>query len=351
MAAGRRCDAADQSCIALQGGGAHCAFTWGALDRILDDPEIEIAAISGASAGALNGAALKAGLVAGGREGARAALDALWESVGSVGDLRMAGWMASMFPAADLFTRWTEMLPVTPSEFAEQVFSPYAYGPFYVNPLRRTVEGFNMTDVCHDSGPQLFVTATNVRTGKFRVFTRAEITTDAILASACLPTVFQAIEISDPATGQIDGYWDGGYSGNPALFPLFDPGLPDDIVIVNINPLERGGTPRTPQDIQNRMNEISFNSSLPRELRAIAFVRKLLSQDRMPKDAMKDVLVHMIADDDLMNALSASSKMTPRADLLLRLKAAGQAAADRFLRDNKTKIGKSGSVDLAKLYG
>jgi NTE family protein len=337
--------------LALQGGGAHGAFTWGVLDRFLDEDDLEIAGISGTSAGALNGAAFKAGLVSGGRQGARAALDQLWESVAAVGDLRVARWLLSMIPLAGLVETWTAMLPLTPAEFAEQVFSPYAYGPFYVNPLRRIVESFNMDHVCHSSGPQLFVSATNVRTGKIRVFAGRDVTTDCVLASACLPTIFQAVDIPDPESGRIEPYWDGGYSGNPALFPLFAPDLPDDIVIVNINPLERAGTPKTPNEIQDRINEISFNSSLLRELRAIAFVKKLLADKTMPHGAMKDVLVHMVADDALMNSLTRSTKLMPSPELLLRLKSAGQAAAEAFLVAHKAKIGVTGSVDLARLYG
>ena len=337
--------------LALQGGGAHGAFTWGVLDRLLDDPQIEIAAISGTSAGALNGSALKAGMATGGRQGARDNLDWLWEQVGGVGDLRLTHWMMPMIPA---FQAWQDsiedLIPISASELASRVFSPYAFGPFYSNPLRRIAERFQYTHICADHAPALFISATNVRTGKIRVFSGQEICTDVLLASACLPTVFQAVEIIDQGTGIKEAYWDGGYSGNPALFPLFAPEFPDDVVIVNINPLRREDVPKTANDIQNRINEISFNSSLLRDLRAIAFVKKLIGNNSVEKGVMKNVLVHMIADDDLMNRLSASTKMTPTPGLLEALKSAGQTAADRFLANHRKDLNHTDTVDLLALY-
>ncbi len=337
--------------LALQGGGAHGAFTWGVLDVLLQDEGIEIAAISGTSAGALNAAALKAGLVSNGRQGARETLDWLWEQVGDVGDLRMSPWMAPLLPAMAAWRDGIEdLMPISPSEMAARLFSPYAYGAFYRNPLQRIADRFHYDMVCADQAPALFVSATNVRTGKIRVFSGNEITTDVLLASACLPTVFQAVEIRDPATGTTEAYWDGGYSGNPALFPLFDKDLPDDIVIVNINPLRREQVPVTTNDIQNRINEISFNSSLLRDLRAIAFVKRLIDEALIKRGTMKDVLVHMIADDQTMNALSATSKVVPSPGLLAQLKQAGQQAATGFLRDHREDLNRQGSVDLLALY-
>lgn len=337
--------------MALQGGGAHGAFTWGVLDRLLEEPGIEIAGISGTSAGALNGAALKAGLVAGGRDGARANLDWLWEQVGAVGDLRMVHWMSAFLPAASqLFQTIEAAMPVSPGDVAAQLYSPYLLGPFYRNPLERVVSQFHFERVCHAAGPQLYISATNVRTGKIRVFAGAEITTEVILASACLPTVFQAIEFDDPATGRREAFWDGGYAGNPALFPLFGADLPDDIVIVNINPLLRDEVPFTAQDIQNRINEISFNASLLRELRAIGFVKRLIGEGAIRRGQMKDVLIHMIADDALMTELTQSSKLVATPWLLSRLKEAGRTAADRFLDHHGDSLNRAGTVDLVALY-
>lgn len=336
--------------LGLQGGGAHGAFTWGVLDRLLDEQDIEIAAISGTSAGALNGAAFKAGWLKGGREGARANLDWLWSRMGAVQDTPVARWLTEMSPTtAHVSAALENSVAYGVADAMARLSSPYAYGPFYQNPLSQIVEAFDYNTVCASEGPRLFVGATNVRTGKIRVFTGQQINTGAILASACLPTLFQAVEIEDPDTGTREAYWDGGYSGNPALFPLFDADLPADIMIVNINPLIRDALPRSPQQIQNRINEISFNSSLLRELRAIAFVKRLLAQGALTPGTMKDVLVHMVSDDVLMNDLSVATKIMPNPVVLSRLKMAGRHAADAFLTAHKDDLNQRGTVDLAQM--
>jgi NTE family protein len=327
--------------LALQGGGAHGAFTWGVLDRLLEEDDLEIAGISGTSAGALNGAALKAGLLAGGRVAAQKRLDRLWDQVGAIGDFRMIPWVQPWLPALRLWQDAAEaFLPVSPQGIAAQLYSPYALGQAWENPLDPVVRDLDFSRVCAASGPRLFVSATNVRTGKIKVFEGDRITPQALLASACVPTVFQAVEIGGEA------YWDGGYSGNPALFPLYEPDLPDDILVVSINPMRRDEVPDTPLEIQNRINEISFNASLLGELRAINFVRRLIAEGRMERGKMKEVRVHMIADDGLMNTLSATTKLSPSPRLLARLKAAGREAADRFLGDCGPLIGQEASLHL-----
>ncbi len=332
--------------LALQGGGAHGAFTWGVLDRLLEEDDLEIAGISGTSAGALNGAALKAGLIAGGRGAARKRLDQLWTQVADIGDFRMVPWMAAFLPALRFWqTAGAALLPFSPQAVAAQFYSPYVFGKHWTNPLEPVVRDLDFAQVCADSGPKLFVSATNVRTGRIKVFSGQEIGPDALLASACLPTVFQTVEIEGEA------YWDGGYSGNPALFPLYEPDLPDDILVVSINPMRTEKIPDTPLEIQNRINEISFNASLLGELRAVNFVRRLIAEGRMEAGKMKAVNLHMIADDRLMNQLSAESKLSPTPLLLERLKAAGQAAAEQFLRDGGSKIGQEPSTDLKGLLG
>ena len=331
--------------LALQGGGAHGAFTWGVLDRLLDDEDIEVAAISGTSAGALNGAAFKAGWVKDGREGARANLDWLWGRMGAVHDMRMPAWMVGALSMPGVVSSaWEQSWPYAMTDTLSRMVSPYSYGPFYSNPLRSVVEAFEYDKVCAESAPKLCVSATNVHNGKIRVFTGTEISTDALLASACLPTLFQAVEI--------DGahYWDGGYTGNPALFPLFGADLPADILIVNINPLERAEVPRSPQDIQNRINEISFNSSLLRELRAISFAQRLLDTGHVPEGGLKRLFVHMVADDALMRELSVSTKLMPSPYLLGELKDSGRAAADKFLQAHKDDIGQRGTTDLTAMF-
>ncbi len=335
--------------LALQGGGAHGAFTWGVLDRLLEEPGLEISGMSGTSAGALNGAALKAGMISGGREGARENLDWLWEQVAGVRDMRMADWMAP-FGLGVLSNQIENSLPYAMGHALTRMISPYSYGPFYKNPLSDIVERFDYERVCDEAGPEFFVCATRVRTGKIRVFQGDEIGPDSLMASACLPTVFQAVEVFDKTTGRTEAFWDGGFTGNPALFPLFSRTLPDDIVIININPLEREDMPVTPQQIQNRINEISFNSSLLRELRAIAFVQRLIDEGTMPSERMSRVRVHMISDDALMAQLSVATKMVPNIAVISGLKEAGREAAEAFLRRDVDNVGTRSSVDLHEMF-
>ncbi len=335
--------------LALQGGGAHGAFTWGVLDRLLQEEDVEVCGISGTSAGALNGAALKAGWVENGAAGARDNLEWLWMQVAGVSDLGMTHWMAP-FGIGALSHAMAYSWPVAIADAVSNVTSPYAYGPFYRNPLSDIVSRFDYDKVCNGVAPQLFICATRVRNGKIKIFAGNEITPDAIMASACLPTLFQAVEIFDPETDRIEPFWDGGYTGNPALFPLFGNDLPDDIVVININPLERDDLPVTPKQIQNRVNEISFNSSLLRELRAIDFVQRLIDDGTVSSERMSRVRVHMIADDDLMEQLSVATKTVPNAAVIATLKDAGHAAAERFLVEHKSKIGKESSVDLRKMF-
>ncbi|TDL79544.1 patatin-like phospholipase family protein [Palleronia sediminis] len=331
--------------LALQGGGAHGAYAWGVLDRILEGGELRIAAISGTSAGALNGAALKAGFAAGGPEGARAALAALWGRVAGVGGPALASWLAPFTPGNRALSAALSQSPAYIwGEAVSRATSPYALGPFYANPLRPIVEEFDFDGVCGDNGPALFVCATRVRDGRARVFSGDEIDTDAILASACLPTLFQAVEIDG------EGYWDGGYTGNPALFPLYETRFPDDVVIVNINPLRREELPKSAPEILNRINEVSFNASLLADLRAIRFVQRLIDAGRVPRGAMKYVLVHMIDDTAMMADLSVATKVLPSPVLIDRMFRAGRAAAEGFVAAHLGDVGERSTVDLAGMY-
>jgi NTE family protein len=331
--------------LALQGGGAHGAFTWGVLDRLLEEERLEIEAISGTSAGAMNGAMLKTGFLDGGRDGARAQLDRFWGSVrrsASANENPLADWLALFSEdAAEAVDKITHERSALLRDSFSRSLSPYDWNPLNINPLKALLESLiNFDHVCRVCYPHLFVSATNVRTGKIKVFSGDQLSIDAILASACLPDLFQAIEID----GQ--SYWDGGFMGNPALFPLFYRAEARDIVIVHVNPIERAEIPRTARDIQNRTNEISFNSSLLSELRAIAFVRRLIAEGKLAPGEMKDVLIHSISDDPTMLGLSASTKISPKPGLLDRLKDAGRTAADEFLRHNWDNIGVEGSIDL-----
>ncbi|CTQ48786.1 patatin-like phospholipase family protein [Jannaschia donghaensis] len=329
--------------LALQGGGAHGAFTWGVLDRILADDRLEIAGMSGTSAGALNGAAVKSGLARGSRDLARDTLENLWTDVGALTDERLAPWLAAFSPLA--ISHAIEMSPLYQmSDGLSRAVSPYMTGSMNETALRKIVAGLDFEAVCSDRGPQIHICATNVRTGKIKLFTGGAIGIDAILASACLPTVFPAVEIEG------EHYWDGGYTGNPALFPLYAPDLPRDILVVNINPLERPELPVTARDIQNRINEISFNTSLLREMRAIEFVQRLVRTGKIPEGVMKDVLVHMIADDPLMRQLSVATKTVANPIVMAQLRDAGHRAADVFLDRDFDKIGEGSTVDLEEMF-
>ncbi|WP_322892503.1 MULTISPECIES: patatin-like phospholipase family protein [unclassified Yoonia] len=337
--------------LALQGGGAHGAFTWGVLDVLLADEEVKIAAISGTSAGALNAAALKSGYVRNGRDGARENLDWLWGQVGAVTDDSMSDWVSALTPSAAMLAKAMKYSPAyAMMDMTTRMLSPYVYGPLMRNPLENIVSKFEYDAVCATHGPDLHICATNVRSGKIRVFSGDEISSDVIMASACLPTLFQAVEFTDPKTGKSEAFWDGGYAGNPALYPLFNKDLPDDILVVNINPLYREELPTDVQAIQNRINEISFNSSLLRELRAIAFVKRLIADGSLTSGTMKDVIVHMISDDVLMNELNVATKTIPQAVVLARLKEAGQAAAKAFLKNHKADLNVKSTIDLAAMF-
>ncbi|WP_424926721.1 patatin-like phospholipase family protein [Amaricoccus tamworthensis] len=341
--------------LALQGGGAHGAFTWGALDRLLDEDQVDIEGISATSAGAMNAAALKHGWMTGGSDGAKKSLADFW--------LRLAGldasipdpvmdWLRVVSPAPDVIARALEFNPaVIASDAMTRVLSPYQFNPVNYHPLRSIVDDLlDFENVCAVEGPKLFVTATHVKSGKPRVFSGDGITTDAILASACLPTLYQAIQIEDPKTGEMESYWDGGYMGNPALFPLFYNTESPDILIVHINPLERDDLPHTSTEILNRINEISFNASLLRELRAIDLVNRLTEQGIIEKGRMKHHFIHSVRDDAFMSQLGIATKITPNKALLLQLHDAGHMAMDTFLREHWKDLGQRNSVDLRAMF-
>ncbi|MEM8789756.1 MAG: patatin-like phospholipase family protein [Pseudomonadota bacterium] len=342
--------------LALQGGGAHGAFTWGVLDRLLEEEDIEVEGITATSAGAMNAAALKAGWVLGGNAGAREKLAAFWQEVSAhtvVPNPIIQTWLSALTPGPEAFSKIVQMSPgYVAIDIASRLFSPYEANPLNIHPLRPIVEKMlDFDHVCAIAGPKLFVSATNVRTGKVKIFTGREIGVDALLASACLPTLYQAVEIPCPETGRVEAYWDGGYMGNPALFPLFYETDVSDIMVVHINPIYREDVPNSAAEILNRINEISFNSTLIRELRAIDFVRRLLEDGRIQRGTMKDVRVHSIMDDDLMNSLSAATKLTPDRTLLMNLKAAGRARMEAFLAEHRADLGQRSTVDLRTVFG
>ncbi len=330
--------------LALQGGGAHGAFTWGVLDRLCQEPRISVEGISATSAGAMNGAVFVSGLAKDGREGAREALENYWRLVAKAGELSPlkpgifdklfsfgSGDQSPAFVAFDLMTR---------------IMSPYQFNPLNLNPLRTVLEqSVDFNALRSATCPvKLFLSATNVRTGKVKIFENAEISADAVLASSCLPFLFQAIEIDGEA------YWDGGYMGNPAIFPLIYGCKSNDVVIVHINPLERAKLPRTASEIMNRINEISFNSSLMREMRAVSFVTKLIDDGKLDDPQFSRMLIHAIAADEIMGSLGVASKISTDWDFLTHLRDAGRSSAETWITHNFEKLGHSSSVDIGALY-
>ena len=333
--------------LALQGGGAHGAFTWGVLDALIEDGRLGFDAVTGASAGAMNAVVLTDGWLADGPDGARAALERFWRQASVDGEL----WPAQRSVVSGLLGAMKDN-PLTEFWLKALSPSPYVTNPLNINPLRRALEAtVDFERLRHAQTAGIFVSATNVWTGKLTVFERQDLTADHLMASACLPTVFQAVEI--------DGvpYWDGGYLGNPALYPLQEVGdeaRDRDILIVQINPVERRETPRTPQEIQNRLNEITFNANLMRELRAIDFVHGLL-EDCAPGEAGRRngygrVFVHRIDGTHALEDYDAASRLDARWQILKRLRDKGREAASEWLEERFNCIGRKSTLDLQSAY-
>ncbi|HEX4479779.1 MAG TPA: patatin-like phospholipase family protein [Rudaea sp.] len=321
--------------LALQGGGAHGAFTWGAIDAMLADGRIDIEAISATSAGAMNAVVLADALVDGGRDVARERLAAFWRAIAATGRQWNPVQMFDVgFPIEQTPAYWMFDAMV-------RVFSPYQLNPFNFNPLRKLLEEHvDFERLRRTKGVSIHLCATNVETGKVRIFERHEVSVDAVLASACLPFLFQTVEI--------DGahYWDGGYIGNPAIFPLIYQSRSCDVVIVHVNPIVRHGVPTTAPEIMNRINEISFNSSLMREMRAIAFVTRLIEQGKINGGEMKQMLIHSIRDDEAMTAHSVASKFSSDVKFLTHLRDSGATAARRWIDAHFDDLGQRSTVDL-----
>jgi NTE family protein len=333
--------------LALQGGGAHGAFGWGVLDQILEDGRIEIEAISATSAGAMNATVYAYGYMKGGRDGAREMLEGFWRNVSAAG--RIASPL-SRTPIDAWLSAFglTEPLAYRAFEMMTHVLSPYEFNPLNLNPLKAVlVDTVDFEELRRCTSTKLRLCATSLRTGKPRIFSNAEITPEAVLASACLPLLFQAVEVDG------EHYWDGGYIGNPAIYPLiYDSGTPD-ILVVHINPIVRDKVPKRSTDIMNRINEISFNSSLMREMRAIAFVSKLIDEDWLKpeaRDRLSRVHVHAIRSDDVMSSFSVSSKFNTDWDFLTHLKDLGREAAALWLAAHFDDIGQKSSIDLREEY-
>jgi NTE family protein len=333
--------------LALQGGGTHGAFTWGVLDHLLEDGRLAIEGISGTSAGAVNAVMLADGLKRGGPEEARKRLADFWRAASLGGDLpplqrAVVGRLFSLLPAAnsptlDWLTAWSSY------------FSPYDVNPLNINPLKDIIERFVDFDGLRADQRPIFIAATNVQTGRLHIFPHEKISAEAVMASACLPAVFRAVEI--------DGvhYWDGGYLGNPVLYPFFRATDSEDVLVVQINPLVRKKIPTSNREIMSRVNEITFNAPLLSELRAIEFVNRLIDQGRLPRgtgvNEYRRINVHRIVLEGLGERFASATKLRNDYDSFRLLRKLGQRAARRFLDAHYADIGERSSIDVnAEVY-
>ncbi|MBN9229995.1 MAG: alpha/beta hydrolase [Legionella sp. 40-6] len=323
--------------LALQGGGAHGAYTWGVLDRLLEEPRILIEGISGTSAGSMNAAALASGYAKGGAEGARQALHAFWRRVAEAA--RFSPFRRSFWDV--LSGNWT--MDYSPSfitfELATHLFSPYDLNPTALNPLQDILKESIDFDALVNSPIKLFITATNVHTGRGKVFHNQEITAEVLLASSCLPMMFQAIEIDG------ESYWDGGYSGNPTITPLIQECESSDTILVQINPVERIGTPKSARDILNRLNEVAFNATLMKELRMIAVLRDTIKEDHGEGARWAHMRIHRITSDQMVN-LGYSSKLNAEWSFLTTLFQEGRNTADLFLKHHGKALNRYSTFDV-----
>ena len=328
--------------IALQGGGAHGALAWGVLDQLLEDGRIKFDSISATSAGAMNAAVLAHGLAVGGNEGAREALHTFWKKVSDAGDLYCP---LKNYPLENLLGIKVEnSMSYFCMDLLTKMLSPYQLNPLNFNPLRDILEEcVDFERIKLSKKLKVFVSATNVKTGKIKVFENKDISLDAVMASACLPFLFQAVKIDE------DYFWDGGYMGNPAIFPLIYNSPSRDILIIHINPIQRDQVPESPTDILNRMNEISFNSSLMREMRAIAFVSKMLDNGWIKDEHMKHMkrlYMHAIRADVSMQSFSVASKMNTDWTFIRQLYMDGRLQAAEWMSKNFSSLGKKTTIDM-----
>jgi NTE family protein len=330
--------------LALQGGGAHGAFTWGVLDRLLEDDRIEFEGISATSAGAMNATVFASGMAAGGREGAKKALAKFWRRISQTA-------LVSPLQPTLLERLFSHHPMVQPrgfvfSELMTRLFLPYEFNPLNQNPLRDALlDSVDFATLAAKTGQiKLYLAATNVRTGKVKVFDNSEISVDAVLASVCLPFLFQAVEIDGEA------YWDGGYTGNPPIFPLIYNCSSGDVVIVQLSPTRREELPRSSLEILNRVNEISFNSSLIREMRAIRFVTQLIEDGTVLNGSLRRIRIHAVAAEEVMATLSVASKLDADWEFLIRLRDIGRYRADQWLEARFDRLGVESTMDLQAVY-
>lgn len=326
--------------LALQGGGSHGAFTWGVLDRLLEERWLTIDGVSGTSAGAMNAAVFAHGHLCGGADGAKAALEQFWRRVSEAATFSPF----QRTPIDRLIGRWS--LDFSPTYLAAdlmaRVVSPYSLGGDGVNPLRRILNDTIEFDRLVESPIRIFITATNVRTGRARIFRNREITAEVLLASACLPTMFQSVEIDG------EHYWDGGYSGNPMITPLVLECDSHDTLIVQINPVVRDEIPRTAAEINNRINEVSFNASLLKELKMISLLRKVCDPSDGEGWLWAQMRIHLI-NSNMMRDLGASSKLNAEWEFLTMLRDEGRRVAEEFIARHAGQMGVNSTFDFGSL--
>ena len=347
--------------LALQGGGSHGAFTWGVLDALLKDGRLDIEGISGTSAGAMNAVALAHGFaLSEGKtriqrhEAARQALDSFWNGIVDMGAISSSLSKMQRAPFGILFglmgtgnsstKLWTDAM----TRYWSSSMSPYQSNPFDINPLRhfleKQVDFDRLAAARHPETPKVFVVATRVASGKAEVFSGRRLTASAVMASACLPMVFQAVEIDG------DHYWDGGYSGNPGIHPLIYRCDSRDIVLVQINPILRGKLPTTAAEIANRVNEITFNAALIAEMRAIDFVKRLLAEGKLEAAHYKDVLMHRIDGGEALDKFEAATRASTEKDLIHSLRDLGVLCGKEWLIRRFDSLGVKSTVNIARDY-
>ncbi|MDB5491283.1 MAG: alpha/beta hydrolase [Micavibrio sp.] len=342
--------------LALQGGGSHGAFTWGVLDALLEDGRLKFESISATSAGSMNAMMVAWGLAEGGAKGrdkAREMLEKFWREVSSEG----LYYSPVKHSPLDLLEKYNpffkqynfdETASYAAFEAMTSIASPYQFNPMNFNPLRTILERLiTFNNINDGKTTKLYITATCVKTGMPRVFSNDEITIDVLMASAALPTMFQAVEIGNSF------YWDGGYMGNPSLYPFFYESASRDILIVHVNPVIRRELPDKPHTIDNRVNEITFNASLIKELRALSFAKKLVRNGWLKdehKDKVRDILVHAIRADDVMQDLTAASKFDTDWDFLCGLRNFGRAEAKKWLEVSYPSVNYNDTVDIDREY-
>ena len=329
--------------IAMQGGGAHGAFTWGVLDRLLEESNLVIKGVSGASAGGMNAVCTAQGIMEGGNEGARKMLAKYWHINSE------AGKTSFFKPGVLDVLAGKYTIHNSPGfifyDFLCKIFSPYQLNPLGINPLKDIVkELFDFEKLNEFDGVRVFLSATHVFTGKIKIFSniRKELSVDAMLATACLPTIFNAVMVKG------EYYWDGGYTGNPVMYPLIYDCDPADIMLIKLNPTHRTKLPTTAGEIGDRMNEITNNTSIMREMRSMHFIGELIDKKIVEPGSLKRMHVHLIEDEEVFQDLGWSSKLNTDEAFLKHLFDAGRVAADKWMEKNYDKIGKKSTVDLAE---